>query len=174
MPAMPQVVNPIELEEPEQMPQAPEDAGAFDIAPSSILLAKLAVLLRRLQLFSHAAHNLVSGPNFFANHSFLGELYLKYESLVDDVTERMIGTGPSPNLVLIQQRAVSELTPVPPTAEGIFSELLQGEKELQAMCEQFEGKASMGTVNMVAGISDESEVRAYKLQQTLGGQQPQI
>lgn len=175
MPAMPQVVNPqIELEEPEQMPQAPEDAGAFDIAPSSILLAKLAVLLRRQQLASHNYHNAVTGQQFFQDHSFFGDLYAAYESAYDDIVERIIGTGPSPNLVLIQQRAVSELAPIPDTAEGMYSELLQSEQELQSLCEQFEGKASMGTVNLVAGLADDSEVRCYKIKARIGGQQPRI
>lgn len=176
----PQAINPMnamgpDVEQGEMGPDENEglDQGGgdmFNVAQSSILLAQLAVQLRTLQFNAHSFHNAVSGPAFLANHAYLGELYLKYESQADDVTERIIGTGPKPNLVMILQKAVQQLQEPPESAEEMFAVLLQGEQQVQQIAEQFQGQCSQGVMNMVAGISDESEQHCYRFKQILGGQ----
>ena len=180
----PQAMNPInaapdESEMPGMDEQEPVAAGApgaggaaaFGVSPGSMLLAQLAIQLRSLQLISHNAHNLINGPNFFADHEFCGELYVGFEKDYDQTVERLIGLGTTPNLVVIQQKAVAALQELPPDAEGMFAVILDGVKALQELFEQFEGQASMGTVNLIASMADAGEVLAYKLQQRLGGGQ---
>lgn len=162
-----------ELQEQMEPPQPGMDqaggAEAFNISQGSILLVHLAVLLRTLQLMAHNFHNLVTGPCFFSDHAFFGDLYDAYETAYDGCIERLIGTGPKPNLSVIQQKAVQGLQDSPEDAESMFGMILESEKALQQLCEQFEGQASAGTVNMTAQLADDSEVRCYKLQQRLGG-----
>jgi DNA-binding ferritin-like protein len=129
----------------------------------------LAILLRALQLLAHINHNLVKGTTFFSDHEFLGELYAAYETAYDSVVERIIGTsGMKPQaLMSIQESAVKVLKQATVTGEPemAFKTLVQGEAELQKICESIKGSA--GTLNLVAQLADDSEVRSYKLQQRL-------
>ena len=61
----------------------------------------LAIYYRCAQFYSHAAHNLAFGDEFFQDHEYLGELYGAYETAYDDIIERMIGLGKSPDPMTI-------------------------------------------------------------------------
>lgn len=132
-------------------------------------MENLAIILRSLQLAAHSYHNLIKGESFFADHSFLGDLYGAYESAYDSVIERMIGTkGLHPaELLDIQKKAVDLLKTVAPidVPKNIFETLLEGEKRICFHCAQING--SLGTMNLVAQLADDSEVRIYKMQQRL-------
>ena len=125
----------------------------------------LATHLRYLQFLAHNAHNQVEGPSFFADHAFLGELYPVYEDAYDAVVERLIGAGEKPDLVAIQAEAAAKL-PEWSNVDDAFDSLLLGEAVL---CRQIEtlakGEITQGTLNLLAGLADASEVRVYKLQQ---------
>jgi DNA-binding ferritin-like protein len=130
-------------------------------------MKNLAILLRALQLLAHINHNTVVGPAFFADHAMLSDLYTAYETAYDSIIERMIGTGSlDPKQLLdIQQSAVDVVksATLSTDAAAIFKALSHGEAELQRYCSTVKG--STGTLNLVAQLADDSEVRNYKLKQ---------
>lgn len=128
---------------------------------------KLATYYRCAQLFAHNAHNLTSGPNFFADHEFLGELYGTYESAYDSIIERALGMGEQVDLVKIQQDAAQCLSDY--STDKIFVSLLNLELLLCTLLEEANGKASLGTQNLLQGLCDASEARQYQIQQRLRG-----
>jgi DNA-binding ferritin-like protein len=132
-------------------------------------MEKIAVLLRMAQLFAHNAHNLISGPSFFADHEFLGELYPVYESGYDSVVERMIGSQMNPNLLAIQIAAIERLKvkPVDAKSPEIFKEILKIEIELRKLIDMAQPGLSEGTKQMLGNLADDSEVRQYKLMQRI-------
>lgn len=126
---------------------------------------KLAVQFRAMQLFAHNAHNLTAGPNFFADHAFLGDLYGTYESAYDSIVERAIGQHDTPDLVGVQKNAAAKV----PDSLDHFRELQMMEVALTAMLEMaIKNETSQGCINLLAGMADDSEVRQYKLGQRLG------
>ena len=132
-------------------------------------MKNLAVLLRALQLSAHVYHNVVKGPQFFSDHEFLGSMYGTYENAYDSVVERIIGTsGMEPaELFKLQQEAAKLLAGVPVVCDSaaIFAALISGESELREHCKAVTG--SIGTLNLVAQLADDSEVRSYKLKQRI-------
>lgn len=138
-------------------------------------MTALATLYRFLHLLAHAGHNLVNGCTFSQDHEFLSELYGAYDSAFDSIVERMIGLG---KIVTAEERlaldnaAAIRLGEVDTTDlscnEDWFEVLLEGEKELCAAIEKLAGgKVSQGTLNLIAGLADESEARQYKLARRL-------
>lgn len=129
----------------------------------------LATLYRAAQLYAHNAHNLAHGPTFFEDHEFLGELYGTYESAYDDLIERLIGLGSPPDLLSIQTEAVNVLNSWGPCPDQqqCFAKLLELEGRFVAEIERIEDEYSAGTQNLLEGLADESEKRAYKLKQRL-------
>lgn len=128
----------------------------------------VAILLRYLQLYAHQAHNLISGPTFFQDHEFLGELYPAYEEDYDAVIERSIGLGKPINIQEVNQSAASSL----PADKGMnpkicFSSILSVEENLCRFIEKIVKGYSEGTKQMLGNIADKSEVRQYKLKQRL-------
>jgi DNA-binding ferritin-like protein len=132
-------------------------------------MEKIAILLRMAQLFAHNAHNLISGPSFFADHDFLGELYPVYESGYDSVVERMIGSQMSPNLLAIQIAAIERLKVKPSEVKSpeVFKEILKIEIELRKLIDMAQPGLSEGTKQMLGNLADDSEVRQYKLMQRI-------
>lgn len=129
----------------------------------------LAVLLRGMQLFAHAAHNKACGPTFFADHEYLGTLYETYEEAYDGVIERMIGLGQEPEICDINKKAAelaSKCDCCPP--DMAFKALRDLETEMRAECEKCQKGATIGTVNFLQGLADDGERRSYKLGQRLG------
>lgn len=132
-------------------------------------MERVATILRFLQLYSHIAHNMVSGATFFEDHSFLGGLYPAYESEYDDVVERMIGLGMTVDLFKVQHKAVEMLDRVSfSNAKQAFQTILDSEKKLASEIEtEAKLKPSQGTLQTLGTIAENSEVRQYKLKQRL-------
>jgi DNA-binding ferritin-like protein len=137
-------------------------------------MQELATQLRCLQLSAHNAHNLVSGPSFFADHEYLGELYPVYEEGYDSVVERLIGLGVPPDVIRLQGDAAGRIRAVAGTEEA-FQGLLEMERDLCAHVEELIGhgrdsagnRLTQGSINLIAGLADESERRQYRIQQRL-------
>lgn len=127
----------------------------------------LAILFRAAQLTAHEKHNTVTGPSFFEDHEYLGDLYGTYESAYDAVIERMIGLNENPKISDGNITAADlakwfcDLEPIDKWPK-IFLEIeTRIQKEIDACCV----KSSSGTMNFLQGLADESEQRVYKLAQ---------
>lgn len=135
------------------------------------ILTQLAALFRFLQLYAHAAHNLARGEAFFADHSFLGELYGTYEDIYDSLVERLIGLGQNPSISDITEAAAQMFAAagVPSDQQTAFVVLDSNEDKIQKMVElAFADRSiSQGTLNLLAQIADDSEHRCYKMKQRL-------
>jgi DNA-binding ferritin-like protein len=134
-------------------------------------MKELAVILKTLNIFAHNAHNLVSRVVFNQDHEFLGEIYSEADSNYDDVVERMIGLGLSPNLNEINMLACQKAVSIQ-LGQDNYSKLhacLDLEKASCQIIEQLvrSNQVSVGTEQLIGGIADKSEVRQYKLQQRL-------
>ena len=127
---------------------------------------KIAVLLRYMQFYAHMGHNLLGGKTFFQDHSFLGDLYGAYEDEYDSVVERMIGLGEELDLIKVHENAAAALDK-PESYEKCFNELLTCEEHLCKMIEEVVKESSQGTMQLLGGIADNSEMRQYKLKQRL-------
>lgn len=131
------------------------------------MLKPIAIVLRAAQLYSHAAHNQLSGSTFFSDHAFAGDVYGAMESAYDSVVERAIGTGEKLDLLemnVIAAKMVSDCKL--DTTENIFEQLLENEASVRREIEVAKKDgASPGTINMLDQLSDDSEVRTYKIQQ---------
>lgn len=135
-------------------------------------MEELAIMFRFAQLYTHNTHNLVARVPFFQDHEFLGELYPTYESDYDDIIERMIGKGTTPDLVQIQIIAADHLKQYPSTMKensDCFNTLLMIEKSLCSHMETLikQGALSQGTINLLADKCDKSEMRQYKIGQRI-------
>lgn len=131
------------------------------------MLIELAIHFRYMQLFAHNAHNITQGQTFFEDHEFFGEIYPAYEAAYDSLVERCIGLGDENiDLVEVQKRAAAMLTG---TEEDMFNTLLIGEEVTQQIVEKCfeEDDYTQGTLNLLAQLADDSEVRTYKLGQKL-------
>jgi DNA-binding ferritin-like protein len=137
-------------------------------------LEKLAVKFRAMQLIAHAGHNKVSGPTFFEDHEFLGGLYGTYEGIYDALVERLIGLGKSPDLGKVGDEANTyfqeEIKDLCPGSSAFLTCLLECEKEANDLVEKATSSKeyTQATINLLAQIGDDSEVRQYKIQQRLG------
>lgn len=130
---------------------------------------ELATIFRFAQFYAHIAHNLASGQTFFQDHEFLGELYGAYESAYDDVVERMIGLGQTPDLKKINLSAATLLNAYGSdySTEACLRHLLYTEKEICEEVAKIAPTTSDGTQNLLQGLADDSEKRQYKLGQRL-------
>lgn len=133
------------------------------------MLDQLVIISRAMQLYTHNAHNMITGPTFFEDHEELGDLYPKYESIYDSLVERMIGLNISINLIESQSGAVAVIQNFPSSSEPkpCFTVILQLE---QMLCKKIQEclashPYSEGTKQLLGGIADESEMRQYKLRQ---------
>lgn len=125
----------------------------------------LATLYRTAQFLAHNAHNLASGPTFFEDHEEFGKLYPAYEGAYDDVVERMLGLGQTPNLDKIlddSARLASAAGEGKDSAER-FSGLLKMERLIQAEIKGLVPDASNGTQDLLQGLANDSEKRVYLL-----------
>jgi DNA-binding ferritin-like protein len=133
------------------------------------MLQQLATILRIAQIYTHAAHNKVSGQTFFQDHEFLGELYPAYEAAFDSVVERSIGLNQNVDFTAITEAAARYLKSASlKDCRTMLEEALYFEEQL---CKEVEKLAasplSQGTLQMVGTLADESESRQYKLKQRL-------
>ena len=134
----------------------------------------LLIQLRAMNLFSHSAHNLVDGINFFSDHAFFGDAYSAHDSAYDDVAERTIGTLGEDSLRLenIAAGAAIKLKGCPSVGvkenSAFYQYLLQMEQNLCIMIQAtIQAGASEGTKQMLGNICDTSEMRQYKIKQRL-------
>lgn len=102
----------------------------------------IAALLRCMQLFAHAAHNVVSGAVFMQDHNMLGDLYPAYEAA----------------LMRMKSVAMSQKE-----NQGYLLILLDMERALCAMIQQPVQGRTEGTKQLLGDIADKSEQRQYKL-----------
>jgi DNA-binding ferritin-like protein len=134
-------------------------------------MKKLATKFREAQIFAHAAHNVIHGSSFFADHDFLGEAYEAYTKAYDETIERIIGLGDEVNPIQITANAGEEATKynvIRMDGYDMFSELLNLEKEIcDLVKETIADGVSHGTSNLLEGFADHSEVRQYKIKQRI-------
>lgn len=131
---------------------------------------KLATLYRAAQFFAHRAHNLCSGPTFFSDHGFLGDMYGTYEDAYDTLIERLLGEGKNPNLVEITKDAAAAFAARASSkdTQSMLQTLLKMEKEFCAeVGVLMKGELPDGDQNLLQGLADESLGRQYKLGQRL-------
>ena len=129
---------------------------------------KLATKFREAQFYAHACHNVVIGPNFLELHEFFEELYGAYESAYDSIIQRIIGTGIEKIDPAKITAAAAKEVPFPgdSDAKEMIETLIGVEMDLQQMIEDMDHDTlSIGTLNLLAGLADESESRLYKLKQ---------
>ena len=134
------------------------------IDAATSFMEEVAIILRAMQLFAHAAHNKVSGEAFFADHSFLGGLYPEYEEAYDSVVERIIGTGKDINLSDVLKSATVRVIE-PTDSDSIFNALLVSESNLRDAIDTALATATTGTNNILAQLADDSETRCFKIGQ---------
>lgn len=124
----------------------------------------LATLYRAAQLYAHNAHNVAKGSTFFEDHEHLGELYGTYEKAYDDIIERIIGLGRYVDLIAVNRKACALAAEmgIPNGNETAFKELLDMERSFRSEIEGYTSE-SVGTLNFLQGLADESEKRTYLL-----------
>lgn len=130
----------------------------------------IAVQLKLINLYAHLAHNLCAKATFFQDHDMLGSIYEQADGFYDDVVERMIGLGKTPNIVQINVDAVIALKALPAqVAENkeYFKVILA---EISKACALLEQEVKLtttteGTKQLLGGICDELEKLKYKLGQ---------
>jgi DNA-binding ferritin-like protein len=129
-----------------------------------------------MQLFAHAAHNLVSGPSFAPDHDFFGSAYAKHEGDFDDVVERVIGQYGEQHVDFagLTMQAAKALAGMKISGaisnEQFFQQQLNHEQVLCSLVDQLCATAgvSEGTKQLLGNIADMSEGRQYKIKQRLG------
>jgi DNA-binding ferritin-like protein len=128
----------------------------------------LAALLRAMQLYAHAAHNLACGKTFFEDHEVFGEFYAEFEAQYDEVVERIIGLTGDCDVIAITKMAcdIVEKTKVD-SSERAFSILLASEKNLCKLATEENKRATLGTQDLLQKIANGSEVRQYKISRKL-------
>lgn len=133
-------------------------------------MQKIAIILRTAQLLAHNAHNLASGPTFFADHDFFGDLYAEYEGDYDSLVERYIG------LDLAGSGELQEITRMAGIGAGSYNimstesairALVGLEDDLVVEIVKQAGLATIGTQNLLQGLADKSEARVYKFNQRI-------
>lgn len=138
-------------------------------------MKELLAHLRAMQLFAHAAHNLVNGPSFAPDHSFFGDAYGTHESDFDNVVERVIGLYGEQHVDFagLTMEAAKALAGMKISAkvsnEQFFQQQLAHEQKLCQLVDQLcavKG-VSEGTKQLLGNIADVSESRQYKIKQRL-------
>ena len=132
----------------------------------------LAIHLRAMQFYAHAAHNNASGIGFFCDHGFFGDVYEELTEHYDSIIERMLGLGVPVDAYKIAEEAnkVFQNTATTELPNDAFATLLGLERELcQLIATTIEAdQQSQGTVNLLASLADASEARQYKISRRLG------
>jgi DNA-binding ferritin-like protein len=137
------------------------------------MLDTIAVQFRYLQLYAHIAHNISHGSTFYQDHDVFGDLYGKYEEEYDMVVEHMIGLGVDFCLFEVTDRVntvLQENKPDDVFNELFFQNILSGELLIQGLvkeCNDHQQDYTVGTINMLAQMSEDSENRCYRIQQRI-------
>lgn len=138
-------------------------------------MKELLAHLRAMQLFAHAAHNLVSGPSFAPDHEFFGDAYGAHEKDFDDLVERIIGKYGEQHVefAALTMQAAQMLQKMKISGsisnEQFFEQQLAHEQQLCDLVDQLcavKG-VSEGTKQLLGNMADVSETRQYKIKQRL-------
>ena len=129
-------------------------------------MKELAILYRAAQFAAHQAHQEVCGESFFSDHAYLGELYETYTNAYDSLIERMIGCKEKPDILEINKEAMVEyeLVDCCDWVKSMYKFEADFQKEIETLTKD---KMSQGSLNLLAQLADESEVRSYKLGQRM-------
>ena len=137
-------------------------------------MQNLLVHTRAMNLITHHFHNICGRVGFFGDHAFFNEVYEALDAAYDSVAERLIGLHDSTAVPLIQVLEASnmKLKQLPQDYKDnaqMFQVLLQLENEMKGIIEEYikSGQYSQGTVNMLAQLADDSEMRIYKIKRRL-------
>jgi DNA-binding ferritin-like protein len=130
------------------------------------LLLKMVIHLRAMQMYSQAAHHLVSKALFFQDHAALGDFYEALQGEYDRAAEKYVSLYGSYDMKSLFNQANAKLQAVPSEAKenkDYFIALLSMEKELCSMVDMLvrQGGFSEGTKNMFGDIGTLSESRQY-------------
>lgn len=135
------------------------------------MFKELLILTRALNLIYHHMHNVAKGQAFFSDHAELAGMYDAIDSDYDSLVERRIGltgTFDRASLSEVLQQACEIVSNIPESEmSDMFSFSLALESEYVRELKNAEAGQSSGTVNMLQGLSDVSEVRQYKIQRRL-------
>ena len=126
------------------------------------------------KLLAHAYHHRTSGPSFFADHEFLGELYVAYDTAFDALCERAIGLGECEDSTEVFKEVCEDFQECV-DEQGYFTgspfaHLLDIELAFQLSIKELSPAASLGTQNLLAQLADDSEARCYKLSQRIAAE----
>lgn len=127
-------------------------------------------MLRMMNLYYHHLHNISNGKNFLSDHTLMAEFYEAADAAYDMLIERYIGLGNECSKghllqIITEAHRVLESIPEEDDMENHLYYAINLEMLLRAELESACEGASRGTVNLLEGLMDESEVRTYKLNQ---------
>lgn len=136
-------------------------------------MLELAVVLKALKIYAHAAHHTCTRIVFNQDHDILSDIYTKADSDYDDVIERYIGIYGDESLdeMKINKLAVDKAAKLPLKDVKENKEMLVACLDLhKEICAKIEvlcknGKTSQGTIQLLGDIANASEVTQYKLKQ---------
>lgn len=125
-------------------------------------LLDLATVFRAAYFAAHEAHHMTKGATFLQDHAFYSDLYTAYLEAFDTLIERALGLDERVDEQAVNAAALKRRGEAP---AGInYRALLAFEREIQSLIASMDD-LSPGSENLVQGLADESEARAYKLQQ---------
>ena len=128
-------------------------------------LIELATVYRTLNLYAHHAHNMASGDEFMQDHAFFGEVYSLADSFYDDVVERHIGTTEEPiDLCGILKDSYDLIEKM---NDSYYKNILILLKEIVSSIDSMKTGMSSGTVNLIQGQADQTEVLIYKIKRRI-------
>lgn len=131
------------------------------------MFKELLILARALNLVYHQMHNVAKSCSFFADHAELAAMYTALDADYDSLAERRIGLGQglSSSEAADIVREAAEILANLPEGEMVdaFTFAMQLESEYVRELKLAEANMSAGTVNMLQGLADLSEVRQYKI-----------
>ena len=124
-------------------------------------MLELIAYFKALYFYTHNAHNLCSGPTFFEDHEFFGELYEFADKGYDDLVERYIGTqNDAIDLVAINKKALDGIAGLGNNyMANTLNMCIEINSELQKMSIIEDG----GILNLIQGQQDQLQVFIYKL-----------
>jgi DNA-binding ferritin-like protein len=132
----------------------------------------LIALVRMMNLYYHYLHNIAQGCSFVGDHKLLADFYEQLDGSYDLLIERYIGLGNTCDkacMLDIITEAHSVLEDIPDTMDmdTHLQHAVSLETSLRAELEAAVEGVSLGTENLLSQLSDESEMRSYKLGQRL-------
>lgn len=134
----------------------------------------LALHLKTMNVYAHAAHNLVARVPFFADHKFLEHTYKCLDDDYDAVVERLIMLQGEdavgfPTLTLESGQRIQTM-PLANVAENsvYFTQLLTLEQEMCKIIKDYVAQGvNPGVATLLGNIYDKSECRQYKISRRL-------